>query len=161
MTDSRARLIGVLGATAAAALALASLLPTRWVPRTGFGWEGDHFIVYFLATMILSLASRRPCVVAAALMICAGVLEAAQGLTPDRVPDFMTALSGAAGVISAALLVVILMHARRSFLKSYPSVRRIRSMIFELATLKAWGMRLIRGDLRGCAGLGCSQRRIA
>jgi hypothetical protein len=113
MADSRLRLIGLLGATAAAALALASLLPTSWVPRTGLGWEDDHFIVYFITTLILSLASRRPGVVAAALMICAGVLEAAQGLTPDRIPDFIAAISGAAGVTSAALLVVILMRARR------------------------------------------------
>src|SRR5262245_60839088 len=109
MSDSRARLIGVLGATAAAALALASLLPTSCVPRTGLGWEDEHFIVYFIATMILSLASRRPYVVAAVLVICAGVLEGAQGFTPDRIPDLAAALSGAAGVISAALLVVVLM----------------------------------------------------
>ena len=86
-------------------------------------------------------------------MIFAGVLEACQGLTPDRFPDMSAALSGAAGVISAATLVIFLMRVRRSFLKSYPSVRRIRSMIFELAPLEAWGMRLIRGDLRGAAGL--------
>jgi VanZ family protein len=110
MADSRLRLIGLLGATAAAALALASLLPTSWVPRTGLGWEDEHFIVYFITTLILSLASRRPCVVAAALMICAGVLEAAQGLTPDRIPDLTAALSGAAGVMFAAFLVVVLMR---------------------------------------------------
>jgi VanZ family protein len=114
MTDSRARLVGLLGVTAAAALTLATLLPSKWVPRTGFGWEDEHFIVYFATTMILSMASRRPCVVAIALMICAGVLEAAQGLTPDRSPDFTAAFSGAAGVISAAVLVILLMRRTRS-----------------------------------------------
>ena len=64
-------MIGLLGATAAAALALASLLPTKWIPRTGLGWEDEHFIVYFATTIVLSLASRRPYVVAIALMIFA------------------------------------------------------------------------------------------
>ena len=123
MTNSRARLIGLLGATAAAALTLATLLPTKWVPRTGLGWEDEHFIVYFATTIILSLVSRRPHVVAVALMIFAGVLEAAQGLTPDRFPDVTSALSGATGVISAATLVTLLILARRSLItrRSYPS----------------------------------------
>src|SRR6478736_9821555 len=112
MTDSRARMIGLLG-TAAAALALASLLPTKWIPRTGLGWEDEHFIVYFATTIVLSLASRRPYVVGIALMIFAGVLEACQGLTPDRFPDLTSALSGVAGVISAASLVNFLIWARR------------------------------------------------
>jgi VanZ family protein len=106
-------MIGLLGATVAAALALASLLPTKWVPRTGLGWEDEHFIVYFATTIVLSLASRRPYVVGVALMMFAGVLEACQGLTPDRFPDVTSALSGVAGVISAASLVNFLIWARR------------------------------------------------
>jgi len=117
-------MIGLLGATAAAALALASLLPTKWVPRTGLGWEDEHFIVYFVTTIVLSLASRRPYVVGVALMMFAGVLEACQGLTPDRFPDLTSALSGVAGVISAASLVSFLIWARRrlpsrSYLRFY------------------------------------------
>jgi len=117
-------MIGLLGATAAAALALASLLPTEWVPRTGLGWEDEHFIVYFVTTIVLSLASRRPYVVGVALMMFAGVLEACQGLTPDRFPDLTSALSGVAGVISAASLVSFLIWARRrlpsrSYLRFY------------------------------------------
>jgi len=115
-SDSSARLIGLLSAIAVAALTLATLLPTTWVPRTGLGWEDEHFIVYFVITIILSVASHRPYVVAIALMIFAGVLEAAQGLTPDRIPDLTAALCGAAGVISAATLVTLLIRARRSFL---------------------------------------------
>ena len=87
MVDSRARLIGLLGAAAVAGLSLATLLPTHWVPRTGLGWENEHFIVYFTTTIILSLASRKPYVVAIGLTTFAGVLEACQGLTPDRFPD--------------------------------------------------------------------------
>ena len=120
MTDSRARLIALLCMTGATALTLATLLPSKWVPRTGLGWEGEHFIVYFATTIVLSLASRRPYVVASALMIFAGILEAAQGLTPDRFPDITAALSGAAGVIAAAMLVVLFFRARRALpIRSY------------------------------------------
>jgi hypothetical protein len=123
MTDSRARLFGVLGATAVVAIALATLLPTKWVPRTGLGWESEHFIVYFAATIILSLPSRNPYVIAIALTIFAGVLEACQGLTPDRFPDLTAALSGAAGVISGAILVILIVRAKRA-LSVHASIRK-------------------------------------
>ena len=93
-SNSRTRLIGVLGATAMAALSpWSTLLPSKWVPRTGLGWQDEHFVVYFATTIVLSLASRRPYVVAVALMMFAGFLEACQGLTTDRFPDFRAALS--------------------------------------------------------------------
>jgi VanZ family protein len=122
MTDSRARLFGVLGAIAVVALVLATLLPTQWVPRTGLGWENEHFIVYFVTTIILSLASRKPYVVAFALTIFAGVLEACQGLTPDRFPDVTAALSGAVGVVCAATLVIFIIWAKRALpMRNLPS----------------------------------------
>ena len=122
MTDLRPQLIGLLGATARVALTLATLLPTNWIPRTGLGWETEHFIVYFSATFVLSVASRRPYVVAIALMIFAGILEACQGLTPERFPDVTAALSGAAGVIFAVAWVVVLMRARRRLPIRMPGV---------------------------------------
>ena len=97
-----------------ASLVLATLLPTKFIPRTGLGWETEHFLMYFAATTILSIASRRPLLVALSLMACSGVLEALQGLTPDRFPDLTAALAGTAGVISAATLVMLLIRTRRS-----------------------------------------------
>src|SRR5262245_9618683 len=114
MTADSRRLLHILGATAVASLVLATLLPTKLVPRTGLGWENEHFLMYFATTTILSIASRRPLLVAFSLMACSGVLEALQGLTPDRIPDLTAALAGAAGVISAATLVMLLVRARRS-----------------------------------------------
>jgi hypothetical protein len=113
ISDSRARLIGPLGASAVAALVLASLLPSEWLPRTGWGWQDEHFVMYFATTLILCLAWRRPYTIAIALMACAGILEALQGLTPDRHPDLTAVFSGATGVISAATLVVLLIRAKR------------------------------------------------
>jgi hypothetical protein len=111
--DSRARLICLLGVTVIAALALAALLPTKWVPRTGLGWQVEHFLGYFVTTLVLSVAWHRPYVVAASLMMCSGLLEALQGLTPDRTPDLTAAFTGAAGVISAATLVMLSIRGRK------------------------------------------------
>jgi hypothetical protein len=115
-SDSRARLIGLLGAAAAATLALAALLPSKWVLRTGLGWQDDHFFAYFVTTTILCIASRRPYVVTAFFIVLSALLEALQGLTPDRIPDFTTVFWGTAGVVSAATLVTQLIRARRSWL---------------------------------------------
>ena len=113
-SDSKLRLTALLGATAIAALTMAALFPTKWVPRTGLGWELEHFLVYFVTTLVLCLAWRRPLVVAVSLMTFSGLLEALQGLTPDRSPDLITALGGAAGAISAAILVKVLLWAREA-----------------------------------------------
>ena len=133
--SSRARLIGLLGATALAALAMATLLPTKWVPRTGH-WEVEHFIAYFATTMILSIASRRPIIVASSLIMFAGILEALQGLTPDRIPDFTSALCGAGGVISAATLLTFFVRATQITLSRLLSMQRgIASNITKLPSL--------------------------
>ena len=112
-SDSRARLIGLLGATALAALAMAALLPTKWVPRTGLGWGVEHFSVYFATTIVLCIAWPRPFIVAVSLIMFSGILEALQGLTPDRMPDFTAALSGASGAIFAAILFDLFIRARK------------------------------------------------
>ena len=70
-----------------AAIAMATLLPTKWDPRTGFGYQVEHFLVYFTATIALCIVWRRPYVVAVSLIISSALLEALQGLTPDRFPD--------------------------------------------------------------------------
>jgi VanZ family protein len=114
MTSDARRLLQIIGVTAIVSLVLATLLPTKFIPRTGLGWENEHFLMYFAATTILSIASRRPLLVALSLMACSGVLEALQGLTPDRFPDLTAALAGTAGVISAATMVMLLIRARRS-----------------------------------------------
>ena len=96
-----------------AAIVIASLIPANWQLRTGLHWQVEHFVSYFLATSIVCLAWPRPFVVALALMAFAGLLEALQGLTPDRVPGLPTALSGAGGVLAAALLAKLLIEAKK------------------------------------------------
>ena len=102
--DSKARLSGLLGAATLAALSMAALLPTKWVPPTGLGWQVEHFSIYFATAFVLCIAFRRPYVVAISVVTSSAILEALQGLTPDRVP--------AAGAISATLLIESFIRAR-------------------------------------------------
>ena len=88
-----------------AAVAVATLIPAGWQVRTGLHWLVEHFLAYFAVTAIFCLAGQRPVVVAALLIPLSVVLEAMQGLTPDRVPDVPTALAGASAIIAAALVV--------------------------------------------------------
>jgi hypothetical protein len=104
LSNSRG-LVCLCAAAAIAAIALATLVPAEWVPRLGLHWLVEHFVGYFALTTIICIAWPRPVPVAAVLMVLAGVLEALQGATVDRTPDVLSALSGAGGVLTAALLV--------------------------------------------------------
>ena len=85
-------------------------------PRSGLGWQLDHFLGYFVATSIVWLAwPRRPFVVGGLLMITAVVLEALQVFTPDRHADFYAALFGACGALTQALLAALLIRLRAAY----------------------------------------------
>jgi hypothetical protein len=63
-------------------------------------------------------------VVAAVLISFAVLLEVLQGLTPDRVADFPTALFAAAGVASAALLADLAITLRKRARSGAATVRK-------------------------------------
>ena len=86
------------------AAVVASLIPANMQIRTGLHWQVKHFLVYFVATSIFCLAWPRPLIVAGVIMAFAALLEALQGLTPDRTPDLPRALSAAAGALTAGVL---------------------------------------------------------
>jgi hypothetical protein len=112
-SNSRLRWIRLCGVVALAAIIFASLfLPPKWEQlRTGH-WAVEHFLAYFAATWIVCLGWRRPLVVAGLLMPFAAVLEALQGLTPNHVPNLLSALSGAFGALAAALLAKFIIRVR-------------------------------------------------
>jgi hypothetical protein len=83
------------------------------VLRTGLHWLVEHFVVYFGVTAIICFAWPRPFLVAASLMLLAGLLEALQGVTLDRTPDLLSALSGAGGVLTAALLAWVVIRVQK------------------------------------------------
>ena len=94
-------------------LVFAHLGPGNWQPRTGLGWQIEHFLGYFVVTSIVCLAWPRPFVVGAALMAAAVLLEGLQALTPDRPANFLAALYGAGGALAAALLAELFIRAWR------------------------------------------------
>jgi hypothetical protein len=83
------------------------------VPRTGLHWLVEHFVVYFGVTAMICVAWPRPVLVATSLMLLAGLLEALQGVTLDRTPDLLSALSGAGGVLTAALLAWVVIRVQK------------------------------------------------
>ena len=94
-------------------IAYAALGPADWQIRTGLHWLVEHFLAFFAVTLIFCLAWPRPMLVAGALLPIAVLLEASQGLTPDRVADPATALVAAAGVSAAALLADLVVNLRK------------------------------------------------
>jgi hypothetical protein len=96
-------------------LAFIALGPAAWTPRSGLGWEVDHFVGYFVITSMFCLAWPRPLVVAGALVAFAWLLEALQAIPPDRHSNLFPALYSAAGVLAAALLADLFIRARRRF----------------------------------------------
>ena len=88
-----------------ALLIFVHLGPSKWIPRTGLGWQLEHFLGYFAVASIVCFAWLRPLVVGGTLMASAVLQEALQGLIPDRHANFLATLFGAGGALAAALLV--------------------------------------------------------
>jgi VanZ family protein len=99
--------------TALVLLVFVALGPAKWQPRSGLGWEIDHFVGYFVFTLMFCLAWPRPLVIGGALMAFAVVLEGLQGFMPDRSSYFWAAVYSAAGVLAAALFAELFIQARK------------------------------------------------
>lgn len=97
--------VWITGAAALGAIVVASLIPADLQLRTGLHWLTEHFLIFFVTTAIFCGAWQRPLFVGTLMMLVSPMLEAMQGLTPDRTPDLPTALSGAAGALSGALFM--------------------------------------------------------
>jgi len=94
-------------------LAFVGLGPAKWQPRSGLGWEIDHFAGYFVITAMCCLAWPRPLVVGGVLVIFAGLLEGLQAFMPDRSSYYLAAVYSAAGVVAAAIIAELFIQARR------------------------------------------------
>jgi VanZ family protein len=91
---------------------IVALGPQKWQPRSGLGWQIDHFVGYFVITAMFCVAWPRPFVVGCALMAAAALIEGLQALTPDRSSYAPAALYGAGGALAAALLAELFIRAR-------------------------------------------------
>ena len=78
--------------------------PGNWAPRTGFGFQLDHFLGYLALTSLVCLAWPRPVIVGGTLMAGGALLEGLQVFTPNHHADLVAASCGAEGALAAALL---------------------------------------------------------
>ena len=96
-------------------LVVFALGPAKWTPRSGLGFEFDHFVGYFFFTLLFCLAWPRPLAVGGALVVLAVVLENLQSFIPGRSSYFVAALYSAGGVLAAALLAKLFIRAQSWF----------------------------------------------
>src|SRR5687767_7745864 len=101
---SRSPWIRLCGVAAIGLLVFASLSGEAAQPRTVLGWQLEHFLGYFLATLVVCSAWPRRLLVGAVIMVLAFLLEGLQAFTPDRTPNLLAALIGAGGALVAILL---------------------------------------------------------
>jgi VanZ family protein len=104
--------IRVGGAAVIALLVIASLSSAFAQPRTVLGWQLEHALGYFIATLIICLAWPRPLKVAGAMIVLHMILEGLQALNPDRHPNLFAVVYGTAGVLAAAILAEFLIRVR-------------------------------------------------
>ena len=104
-------------------LVIGALGPAGWTPRTALGWQIDHFVGYFVITLLVCFAWPRPFLVGGFLIAAAFLLEGLQDFTPDRTANLVAALCGAGGVVAAALLAELCSRAWRWRLKSAPDAK--------------------------------------
>ena len=107
----------VCSVAALVVLVFAALGPGKLIPRSGLGWEMDHFISYFAFTWMFCLAWPRPLVVGGILTAVAVLLEGLQAFTPDRTPDLFSAFISAGGVLSVVLNGDLFIQAPRRLIE--------------------------------------------
>jgi len=107
-------------------LTFVALGPARWQPRSGLGWEIDHFVGYLVIAVMFCLAWPRPLIVGGALAVFAVVLEGLQALMPARSSYYVAAIYSAAGVLTAALVAELFIRAWKR-VRSKPEKAEIRA----------------------------------
>jgi VanZ family protein len=109
------RMMKVFSVTVLIVVAFVALGPASWQPRSGLGFELDHFVGYFALTIMFCFAWPRPLVVGGALTVIAILLEGLQALMPDRSSYYMAIVYSAAGALTAALVSGVFLRARSRF----------------------------------------------
>ena len=92
-----------------------ALGPAQWTPRSGLGFEFDHFVGYFFFTfVVLSRLAAATCGRGGPRGHGGGAGELAI-FYPARSSYFVAALYSAGGVMAAALLAELFIRAQRWF----------------------------------------------
>ena len=96
-------------------LVFVGLGPARWQPRSGLGWEIDHFVGYFVITLMCCLAWPRPLVVGEPLCLrgaAGGLASFNAGSLVLLAGGRLQRSRGAGGALFAELFI----RARKRFL---------------------------------------------
>jgi VanZ family protein len=109
------RLLKICCVAALIAFLFVGLGPSAWQPRSGIGWQFDHFAGYFVLTLMFCVAWPRPFLVGGGLIVFAALLEALQAIPPDRDSNIFAVIYSAAGVLAAALVADLFIRAWRQF----------------------------------------------
>lgn len=105
-TKYRLSWLQLFGVVAFALVVYTSLMLPDQLERMRTGhWFTEHFVGYFIASLIICLGWRRRFLVASGLTVAAVVLEGLQALTPNHSPNLLSVLGGASGAWLAALIV--------------------------------------------------------
>ena len=81
-------MLRVFSVVALIVLVVFALGPAKWTPRSGLGFEFDHFVGYFFFTLLFCLAWPQPFAVGGALAVLAVVLENLQSFLPGSLVLF-------------------------------------------------------------------------
>ena len=117
-------ILKVCSVAALVAIVIFALGPAKWTPRSGLGFQFDHFVGYFFFTLFFCLAWPRPLLVGGALAVLAVVPENLQSFLPGRSSYFVAAVYSAAVVLVAALLAELFMRAQKRFQSRWAAENR-------------------------------------
>lgn len=80
------------------------LLPARWEQLRSGHWAIEHFVTYFIATLMVYLGWGRPLVVASAFVAAGALLEGLQSLSPNHSPNLLAAFSSMGGAVVGVIV---------------------------------------------------------
>ena len=147
-----------------------ALGPSKMVPRSGLGWEFDHFFGYFALTLMACLVWPRPLVIGVAFVVLAALLEGLQAFTPDRTPDIDSVLFSAAGTVSVVFNADLFIRAPRRLAKKTLEMMlqhfnrlNVRPTLLRVSrSIRVRASGVARGVGSAITGIGCTgQRAIA
>ncbi len=111
MTNNALSALKVCCVAALGVLVVFGLGPEHLQPRSGLGFQVDHFVGYIVLSFVFCIAWPRRFVVVGALAVFAVVLEALQALTTDRNSNAEAAFYSVCGVLAGAVLAELSIRA--------------------------------------------------
>jgi VanZ family protein len=118
--ENAARKVGWLGI---GLIAVASLLPGSQRPHIGTPGQLEHFLAYFLTSLVFFYGNGRRNAAIGVLAFCAyaGLLEVLQQLVPGRIPRLVDVAASATGIVLGLMLAVLIKSSDASGIRASPT----------------------------------------